>query len=123
MLSRRRLLGGVVASALSGFVLSAALSARALAASQAPPGGAADPRPIPGGIRNSHHFLPGRGAKVSTIDDFDGVVGIAHVAGSGTGTLADGAQVPLAYVIDNRFMVGDYIGLDGLRRAGSFAEF
>jgi len=83
----------------------------------------ADPKPIPGGIRNSHHFLPGRGAKVSTVDDFDGVVGIAHLGGTGIGQIESSDPVPLTYVVDNRFMVGRYIADDGLLRTGAFAEF
>jgi hypothetical protein len=121
-LTRRRLLGGFVGSVASCLVC-VGLPRGIARAAQLPPEDPAAPKPIPGGIRNTHHFLPGRGAKVSTIDDFDGVVGIAHLAGSGTGTLADGATVPLTYLIDNRFMVGEYLGVDGAHRSGTFAEF
>src|SRR5262249_28383804 len=51
----------------------------------------ADPKPIPGGIQPFgpgtevfHVFLPGPDNDPSTITDFHGFVGIAHITGSGT---------------------------------------
>jgi hypothetical protein len=35
---------------------------------------------------------------------------------------ADGTTEPLAFRIDNRFMVGDYVGMDGTIYSGAFAE-
>jgi hypothetical protein len=122
-LTRRQFLGRMIGSTIGGLALSTWPRRSTLAAGQIPPANPADPTPIPGGIRNSHHFLPGRGAKVSTVNDFDGVVGIAHLAGGGTATTANGASESMTYVVDNRFMVGEYIGADGQRRSGAFAEF
>jgi hypothetical protein len=88
-----------------------------------PPESPSDPTRIPGGIRDTGHFLPGRGLKVSTINDFDGVVGIAHLSGSGTGFMDDGSAMPFTYQVDNRFMVGTYVAADRIPREGTFAEF
>ncbi len=117
-LSRRALLSGAAAATLG-----TALRARAPFAQPAgADDGGAQPRPLPGGVRGLHFYPPGSGMVVSTIDDFDGVVGVADLLGSGTATLADGSTETLVYRVDNRFMLGDYIGVDGMRRTGAFAE-
>jgi hypothetical protein len=84
----------------------------------------AAPRPIPGGFsltKNTfvptdpdfHFFLPGIGFEMSTITDFNGVVG-----GSETrGTANDEAY---SFDCDMRFMRGVYVGLDGRRHNRSF---
>jgi hypothetical protein len=129
-LTRRRLLKTLAGQTLAGVVASTGLVAAvprgpSTARAQLPylPESPSDPTRIPGGVRDSGHFLPGRGLKVSTINDFDGVVGIAHLFGSGTGFLADGSTMPLTYQVDNRFMVGTYVAVDGVVRQGTFAEF
>jgi hypothetical protein len=75
---------------------------------------AGDPRPIPGGIQPFgpgtevfHVFFPGTG-EPSTITDFNGFTGVAHITGTGAG-----AGSGLSFDVDNRFMTGEYIALDG----------
>jgi hypothetical protein len=84
----------------------------------------AAPRPIPGGLSlttgtfvpsgaDLHFFSPGIGFEMSTITDFNGVVG-----GSETrGTANDGDY---SFDCDMRFMRGVYVGLDGRRHNTSF---
>src|SRR5436305_4728517 len=80
-----------------------------------------DPRPIPGGIQPFgpgtevfHVFLPEHGSEPSTIFDFKGFVGVAHLQGTGTGTdTSTGNTTPLVFDVDNRFMKGVYVGVDG----------
>ena len=67
-----------------------------------------------------HHFPgPTRGLEASQITDFKGFVGSAHITGTGTGTL-EGVQKRLTYDLDNRFMQGTYVGVDGQRHFGTF---
>jgi len=75
---------------------------------------AGDPRPIPGGTEFLgpgtelfHVFEPGAG-EPNTITDFNGFVGVAHITGTGAGANAD-----LSFDVDNRFITGEYIALDG----------
>lgn len=83
------------------------------------------PRPIPGGVLTPvgvfiHHFPgPTRGAEESQITDFKGFVGGAHVTGAGSGTV-DGVHKRLTFDLDNRFMQGTYVGVDGQRHFGTF---
>jgi hypothetical protein len=82
------------------------------------------PRPIPGGLSlttgtfvpsgaDLHFFSPGIGFEMSTITDFNGVIG-----GSQTrGTANSGAY---SFDCDMRFMRGVYVGLDGRLHHGSF---
>ena len=86
--------------------------ARAAPALAAPQAGA--PRPIPGGIQPFgpgtevfHVFPPGAG-EPSTITDFNGFAGVAHIQGVGAGASAD-----LTFDVDDRFMTGEYIALNG----------
>lgn len=90
------------------------------------------PRPIPGGVAPFgiaiHHFPPfpvmGPGPinEPSEITDFNGVVGVCRVTGAGTGTdQATGAQTRLNYQVDNGFMSGLYVGVDGKTHHGTFA--
>ena len=120
-LSRRRFLR--TAAGATGLVLGSGLvwPARAWAAG-------ADPKPIPGGIQPFgdgtelfHLFPPAPGNEPSTITDFNGVVGVAHIRGAGTSTDTNGNQTRLLFDADMRFMNGDYIGVDGLRYGGTFA--
>jgi len=83
------------------------------------------PRPIPGGIEQGgetfHVFLPGSGNEPSTITDFKGLVGLANVGGTGTGTdLKTGQTTNLVFDADMRFMKGTFIDMDGHRRRGTF---
>ena len=86
------------------------------------------PRPIPGGIQFPfagtevfHVFPPVHGAEPSTIFDFNGFVGVAHLTGTGTGTdTATGTSSSLLFDVDNRFMQGVYVGVDGKKHTGTF---
>ena len=61
--------------------------------------------------------VPGVGGEPSTITDFNGFVGVAHVQGTGT----DGHGHTLLWDADLRFMQGDYRGVDGHLHKGTFA--
>jgi len=85
------------------------------------------PRPIPGGTRILgpgtelfHVFGPVHGAEPSTIFDFNGFVGVAHLQGTGTGTDSSGNTTPLVFDVDNRFMKGVYVGVDRKKHHGTF---
>jgi hypothetical protein len=65
------------------------------------------------------HHLPGRGIEASQITDFKGTIGLAQLTGSGTGTL-NGTSSKLNFEIDNQFMQGTYVGVDGRRHQGTF---
>jgi hypothetical protein len=86
-----------------------------------------DPKPIPESFTNPDggpviHFnlpgpadaLPRNGNEPSTITDFDGFIGVAHVQGTGTGTNTNtGDTMPLLFDVDVRFMQGVYQSSDG----------
>ena len=86
------------------------------------------PRPIPGGTQFLgpgtelfHAFEPVHGLEPITIFDFKGLVGVAHIQGTGTGTdTGTGKTTPLVYDVDNRFMKGVYVGVDGKKHTGTF---
>jgi len=82
----------------------------------------AEPRPIPSNpaLGGLHFNLPGVGNEPSTIFDFNGFVGISGIGGTGTATLADGSQRRLFFDVDNRFMKGEFVGLDGRMHHGTF---
>jgi hypothetical protein len=114
--SRRRFLAGAGLGAVGVVGSQVAGAGPALAARRA-----GDPRPIPGGIQPFgpgtevfHVFFPGTG-EPSTITDFNGFVGVAHITGTGAGANAD-----LSFDVDNRFMTGEYIALDGRHFNASF---
>lgn len=86
------------------------------------------PNPIPGGLDllgNGHIFhvyLPGTAPELSTITDFNGVLGATEILGSWTGGDAvPTADTPLVFDADVRFMAGEYIGRDGRHHQGNFA--
>jgi hypothetical protein len=83
-------------------------------------GSQVEPRPIPNGDAGTHHFLPGRGKEVTTITDFNGVVGVGQLTGTGTAT---GFARKLNFSVDNRFLVGEFIGVDGQHHRGAFGVF
>lgn len=88
--------------------------------------GGADPKPIPGGITHPlgffiHHYPPVSGNEPSQISDFDGVVANTRLTGSGMATdTSTGAIRSLVYQVDNGFMDGQYVGMDGQLRRGTF---
>jgi hypothetical protein len=82
------------------------------------------PRPIPSGFVTPvgvfiHHHLPARGIEASQITDFKGAIGLAELSGTGMGTL-NGTSKKLNFQMDNRFMQGTYVGVDGQRHRGTF---
>ena len=91
----------------------------------------AGPLPIPGifnpglGGPDIHFQKPGPadntsgrfGGEPSTITDFNGFIGVAHVQGTGT----DNSGNTLFWDTDLRFMHGVYQGTDGQIHSGTFA--
>jgi hypothetical protein len=87
---------------------------------------AAGPRPIPGGFDQNfnivptdaslHILPPGIGFEMSTITDFNGVIGGSETRGMARGS--DGTRY--SFDTDMRFMRGVYVGLDGRVHDGSF---
>jgi hypothetical protein len=108
--SRRRFLAAGAGLGAAGFLGTQVFGAgTALAARRA-----GDPRPIPGGIQPFgpgtevfHVFFPGTG-EPNTITNFNGFVGVAHITGAGAG-----ANANLSFDVDNRFITGEYIALNG----------
>jgi hypothetical protein len=86
----------------------------------------AAPQPIPGGFDLNfnlvtsdpfiHVLPPGIGFEMSTITDFNGVIGGSETQGNAVGS--DGTQY--SFDCDMRFMQGVYIGLDNRVHNGSF---
>lgn len=83
-----------------------------------------DPKPIPQTIAPGAPFhleLLGTGAEPSSITDFKGIVGGVDLLGTGVGTdTTTGVKTPLFTAIDNRFMQGVYVGVDGKRHHATF---
>ena len=120
--SRRRFLGTAGATGVGLGLGSGLLTSAAAVAGSG--GTAVLPRPIPSGFVTPvgvfiHHHLPARGIEASQITDFRGTIGLAQVTGTGTGTL-NGTSSTLSFEIDNRFMQGTYVGVDGRRHQGTF---
>ena len=128
-LSRRRFLTTAAAGTL-GLVLGSGLRLPAPAYADDDLPGVA-PRPIPGGLTGEqfgipgltevfHVFPPAPGFELSTITDFKGFVGAAHIKGTGTGTSPQTGDSRLFFDADMRFMRGRYIGVDGRQHDGTF---
>ena len=120
--SRRRFLGTTAATGV-GLGLGSGVLTPTLAAAHSG-GSTVLPRPIPSGFVTPvgvfiHHHLPGRGIEASQITDFKGTIGLAELAGTGTGTI-NGKSTKLNFQLDNRFMRGTYVGVDGKRHRGTF---
>jgi hypothetical protein len=85
-----------------------------------------DPQPIPGGFALDfslvpidpfiHVLPPTLGVEMSTITDFNGVVGAAEIQGTARGS--DGSSY--TFDTDMRFMKGRYVDDDGRLREGAF---
>src|SRR5438128_2123991 len=124
MLSRRQFIR--TSAGATGAVLSSGLWLPALA--HAHESGHVAPRPIPGGTRFLgpgtelfHAYEPMHAAEPSSIFDFKGVVGVAHLQGTGTGTnTRTGTSTTLLFDVDNRFMKGVYVGVDGKKHTATF---
>ena len=88
--------------------------------------GGSDPKPIPGGFSADfvpvpidpliHILPPAVGFEMSSITDFNGVVGAAEIQGTARGS--DGST--FGFDTDMRFMRGAYVGTDGRFRQGAF---
>ena len=121
-LSRRQFVQAAAGATAAGAVLSSGLLTPPPPVLADDKGSAVPPNPIPFGDFGTHHFLPGRGKEVTTITDFVGFVGIAQLTGTGTGTTT-GGTMPLNWSIDNRFITGTYVGVDGQEHKGTFGVF
>ena len=120
--SRRRFLGTAGATGVGLGLGSGLLTSTVAVAGSG--GSAVLPRPIPSGFVTPfgvfiHHHLPARGIEASQITDFKGTIGLAELAGTGTGTI-NGKSTKLNFQLDNRFMQGTYVGVDGKRHRGTF---
>ena len=97
--------------------------------------GNAAPKPIPGGLGRTAdapegvgiHFFPPEpqpGATIndpSTITDFQGVVALAKLHGTGEATdTRTGIKYPAGFEMDMRLIKGRYIGVDGAEHDGVF---
>ena len=88
----------------------------------------AAPRPIPGGFDQNfnivpsdafvHVLPPGIGFEMSTITDFNGVIGGSETRGTAHDDTENRNQY--SFDCDMRFMRGVYVGLDGRMHNGSF---
>ncbi len=77
-----------------------------------------------GGSPQKPSAYAGHAAEPSTITDFNGFVGVAHVTGNGTRTDAKTSKTKrLFFDTDVRFMDGHYIGVDGQQHGGTFSFF
>lgn len=119
-MSRRGLFGKV--ATLAGVAAGSRLVTPSLLWGQ----GDATPKPIPGTIKGPgggliHFAPPVPGAEPSTITDFQGVVAVADISGTGTGTDSSGNKTSLTFGCDMRFMKGAYIAVDGNLRTGTFS--
>jgi hypothetical protein len=123
-LSRRQFVQAAAGATAAGVVLSSDLLAPSPPVLADDQGTTVPPNPIPFGDSGTHHFLPGRGKEVTTITDFVGFVGVAQLTGTGTGSnTSTGATTPLNWSIDNRFITGKYVGVDGQEHTGTFGVF
>ena len=74
----------------------------------------AAPSPIPPNpdFFGLHVYFPVEGSEPASIFDFNGFCGITEL--QGTGTLTMGGHTTKAYFdVDNRFMTGEYVCVDG----------
>src|SRR5689334_22372628 len=110
MVARRRFLAG--GAAVGAGVLSSALWPPLVAQA------AATPKPIPRTALGTplHGQPPIRGVELSTITDFDGILGVADLDGVGVGSDGPG----LTFNVDMRFMQGKFIATDGQLHQGTF---
>ena len=83
----------------------------AQAQAQAP----AAPPPVPKALV-AQNFKPGPGRYVSTVDNFDGLVAVANMQGTGK----DGQGKTLYWEADLRAIQGVYMNTKGLTQRGTF---
>jgi hypothetical protein len=121
------------AAGAAGLALAGARLLRPTAGWAAPGVAGNEPRPIPGGFvtvdnRRWHAYPPGPSNPLdpssvmnepSAITDFDGMMAIAQVQGTGTEERG-GHSMPLPFDADMRIMAGRYVGYDGREYDGTF---
>jgi hypothetical protein len=142
IVSRRRFFG-ISAGAAGALVGSGLWTPAGGDAGPAPGRGAPDPIPhitrVPiAPCEPLHFFFPGNveggpaptdptgpqpgGRDPSTLFNFDGVIGVADLDLTGTGTdTTTGDSAPYAFHTDMRFMAGKFVTTDGRVRRGAFA--
>jgi len=118
-LTRRAFIGSIAAvtGAAAGAVLIPALARAAKPSSIAPV--PTSSTLVIGGLTFSLALF-GPGIDPSSINDFNGKVGVADVQGIGTATNPDGSTETLLFDTDMRFMSGVYVGADGAVHKGTF---
>jgi hypothetical protein len=118
-LTRRAFIGSMaaVAGAAAGAGLIPALARAAKPSSIGP---VPTPNTVVIGGLPFHFTSFGPGIDPSSINDFNGFVGVADVQGTGTATNPDGSTETLLFDTDMRFMSGVYIGADGAVHKGTF---
>jgi hypothetical protein len=96
------------------------------------------PNPVIATCTRIHGFFPGNvegtpaptdptgpqpgGRDPSTIFNFDGIIGVADLTLTGTGTdTTTGQSAPYDFNTDMRFMAGKFVGTDGRVHKGAFA--
>lgn len=117
-MTRRRFLG--TGAVLGGAALTAPLWGSVIAEAADT---MVDPRPIPQTLDGTpfHLQLLSATTEPSSITDFRGLVGGADLLGTGWGTdTATGKKTFMWTAIDNRFMKGTYVGVDGKTHGGTF---
>ena len=118
LLSRRAFIGSM--AGVAGAAAGAGIFPATVLAKESNPA----PRPttntqIVGGVTFDVTFF-GPGIDPSSIWDFNGLVGVAEVQGTGTATNPDGSKETLLFDTDMRFMSGVYVALDGHVHKGTF---
>ncbi len=83
--------------------------------------GTAVPVPANPGFQGLHIYPVGLGSEPSSVDDFDGFVGVAIVDGTGVGRTQGGKEKKLLFDTDMRFTQGTFRGTDGARHHGTSA--
>ncbi len=115
--TRRNFIRGAAGVAGAGLVLGKDVLLPKLALAST---GSAQPNPIPLTTAlpfGSFHFLfPGPSSEPSLITDFNGFIGVIDFAGMGT----DGQGNRFRFQGDNRFMLGEYVGVDGRNHRATF---
>jgi hypothetical protein len=82
-----------------------------------------DPVHIPGSFAPGSGYFTflGKGVEPSTIFNYRGTTGVAAVQGTGTARNTEtGESKTVNFDSDNRFMRGQYIGMDGKAHHGTF---
>ena len=85
-------------------------------------GSVGTPVPVPANpdAGGTHVYFIAPGSELSTISNFDGLVGAAQVDGAGVGRTLDGRDEQLLFDTDMRFMQGTFVDTDGNRHRGTF---